>query len=221
MEYFIVWLEGIASFISPCILPMLPIYVSYFAGKENNTKRTFQNALGFVLGFTVVFTLLGALSGVFGNLVRQNQGILNLIFGFIICLFGLNFMEIVKIPLLNKVKQVEVRVKGLDVISAFVFGLAFAVSWTPCIGAFLGSALFLVTIQGEIAKGIVMLLLFSIGLGIPFMITSLFIGKLKTTFDFIKKHHKIINNICGGFLVIIGILMMTGYLSRWLGLFNK
>ena len=220
MEYFIVWLEGIASFISPCVLPMLPIYISYFGGQENSNKKALTNSLGFVLGFTLIFTILGALSGTFGNIIKQYQTIFNIIFGVIIILFGFNFMDVIKIPFLNKTKQIQVKTKQLGFFSSIIFGIAFAISWTPCIGAFLGSALLLVTIQGETWQGIIMLLLFSLGLGIPFVITSLLIEKLKTTFDFIKKHYKIINRICGIFLIIIGLLMMTGCLNYWLAMFN-
>lgn len=220
MEYFIVWLEGIASFISPCVLPMLPIYISYFGGQENSNKKALTNSLGFVLGFTLIFTILGALSGAFGNIIKQYQTIFNITFGVIIILFGFNFMDVIKIPFLNKTKQIQVKTKQLGFFSSIIFGIAFAISWTPCIGAFLGSALLLVTIQGETWQGIIMLLLFSLGLGIPFVITSLLIEKLKTTFDFIKKHYKIINRICGIFLIIIGLLMMTGCLNYWLAMFN-
>lgn len=220
MEYFIVWLEGIASFISPCVLPMLPIYISYFGGQENDTKKALKNSIGFVLGFTLIFTLLGALSGTLGSFVRQYISVLNILFGFIIVLFGLNFMDVIRIPFLNKTNQIQIKNKKLGFMSSIIFGIAFAITWTPCIGAFLGSALLLVTVHGKVLQGIIMLLLFSLGLGIPFIITSLLIEKLKSTFDFIKKHYKIINNICGIFLILIGILMMTGFMSYWIGLFN-
>ncbi len=212
MEYFIVFLEGIVSFISPCILPMIPIYISYFAGQKNDTKKTLLNSIGFVLGFTIIFTLLGLLSGTLGVIIRKYHNIINIAFGIIIILFGLNYMGLVKLNILNKNRQINANIKKLTFFSSMIFGIAFAASWTPCIGAFLGTALLLVTSQGEIVHGLMMLLLFSLGLGIPFLITSILIEKLKGTFEFIKRNYSIINKICGVSLVLMGILMMTGIL---------
>lgn len=225
MEYIITFLEGIISFISPCLLPMLPIYLSYFSGEtlqENKIQKgkTLSNALGFVLGFTIVFLLLGIFAGTFGRFIHQYQSVFNIIFGIIMILFGLNFMQVLNIPFLNQTKRLNIKMKNFSFFTSLVFGIIFSVSWTPCIGAFLGSALMLVASQGEMIKGMFMLLLFSLGLGIPFILSALLIDRLKKTFAFIKKHYKVINAICGSFLILIGFLMMTGMFSRFLALFS-
>lgn len=212
MEYVIVFLEGIAAFISPCLLPMIPLYISYFAGRNggNSKKQALINSIGFVLGFTILFVLLGVFAGTFGRLINTHMKVINIILGIIIILFGLNYMGLVRIPILNKTLQIAKNKEKFNFFSAVLFGIVFSIGWTPCVGAFLGSALMLVTTYGEITKGVIMLLLFSLGLGIPFIISSVLLEKLKTTFDWIKKHYKQINIICGIGLVIIGILMMFG-----------
>jgi Cytochrome c biogenesis protein len=143
MDYFITFLEGIVTFISPCLLPMLPIYVSYFAGQsQSDNKRTaIFNALGFVLGFTVVFVLLGAFAGRIGSVLIEHQTVVNVGGGIIIILFGLNFMEVLNIPFLNTTRQMNMNHSRTSFFSALLFGIVFSIGWTPCVGAFLGSAL--------------------------------------------------------------------------------
>ena len=218
--YLVAFLEGIITFISPCLLPMLPIYVSYFAGgsAENSKRKVLANALAFVMGFTLVFVLLGVFAGTLGRLLSAHQTAINIISGLVVIIFGLNFIGILKIPLLNKTLNLKTDTKDLGILSSFVFGTVFSISWTPCVGAFLGSALMLVSQQGSAIKGIVMMLCYSAGLGIPFVITAVLIDRLKSTFDFIKRNYKVINIISGVLLVLIGILMMTGYINHLLSL---
>ena len=187
MQYFISFLEGIITFVSPCLLPMLPIYISYFAGgKERSTKKTVTNSLGFILGFTVVFILFGALAGVLGGFLSKYQTVLNIVTGLIVIFFGLNFLGVFK---LNIFKGMNISLKeDMGFISSVIFGFVFSIGWTPCVGAFLGSALMLASQQGKALTGILMLLCYSLGLGIPFMISALLIDKLKSTFNFIKKN---------------------------------
>lgn len=216
MEYFIVFIEGIITFISPCLLPMLPIYVSYFAGGENrSTGKTLRNALGFVLGFTTVFVLLGALAGTLGGFLIRYRVVVNIVTGLIVIFFGLNFLGVLKLNLFKGMHS-GMEGKELGFFSSALFGLVFSVGWTPCVGAFLGSALALASQQGSAVKGILMLLFYSLGLGIPFVISAVLIDKLKEAFKFIKKHYKVINIVCGSFLILIGVLMMTGLLSGFL-----
>ena len=219
MQYFISFLEGIITFVSPCLLPMLPIYISYFAGgKERSTKQTVTNSLGFILGFTVVFILLGALAGVLGGFLSKYQTVLNIVTGLIVIFFGLNFLGVFK---LNIFKGMNISLKeDMGFISSVIFGFVFSIGWTPCVGAFLGSALMLASQQGKALTGILMLLCYSLGLGIPFMISALLIDKLKSTFNFIKKNYKAINIISGCLLIVVGILMMTGTLGILLNLLN-
>lgn len=219
MQYFISLLEGIVTFISPCLLPMLPIYISYFAGgSERNNKRVVQNALGFILGFTVVFVLLGALAGSFGRLLKEYHTAVNIITGLIVLFFGLHFLGVFKLPLFKGTKAA--KTDNLGFFSSTLFGIVFSIGWTPCVGAFLGSALMLATSQGNVAEGVVMLLFYSLGLGIPFFLSALLIDRLKGAFSFIKKHYRIINIVSGVFLVIIGVLMATGLLGRFLTLLS-
>lgn len=133
-------------------------------------------------------------------------------------LFGLNFMELIKIPLLNQNRQIGIKSSGNGFYSSALFGIVFSIGWTPCVGAFLGSALMLAASQGESSQGILMLLCFSLGLGIPFIASALLMQKLKTSFEFIKRHYQIINIISGVFLILMGILMATGTMGYFLSL---
>lgn len=221
MQYFISFLEGIITFISPCLLPMLPIYLSYFAGGDRNasTRLTVKNALGFVLGFTLVFIAMGALAGTVGSFFKGHQTLVNLVCGFVIVLFGLHYLGVLKFNLFQGMRR-SMQSQDLGFFSSLLFGVVFSVGWTPCVGAFLGSALMLASQQGQALTGIVMLLCYSLGLGIPFVISAVLIDRLKGAFDFIKRNYRVINLICGGLLILVGILMMTGLLGRFLTLLS-
>lgn len=206
MDYILTFLEGIASFISPCLLPMLPIYLSYFIGEDNsNTRKALINSIGFVTGFTIVFLLLSIFASSIGNLVVNYIKYIKIIFGIIIILFGLNYMEILKIKFLNKTSMRNINHKNLNFWKAILFGLLFSISWTPCIGTFLSSALLLVAKEQDILKGIIMMLIYSVGLGIPFIVSAVLIEKLKNVFQYIKSHYDIIKKISGVILIIAGI----------------
>ena len=220
MQYVISFLEGIITFISPCLLPMLPIYISYFAGGgEGSVKRTLTCAAGFVLGFTAVFTAMGALAGTVGGFLREYQTAVNIVSGLIVVFFGLNFLGVCKINLFWGSNR-RVNTTNMGFFSAVLFGVVFSVGWTPCVGAFLGSALMLASQQGHVAEGMLMLLVYSLGLGIPFLLSAALIGYLKSTFDWIKGHYGLINLISGGLLILIGLLMATGMLGRLLDLLS-
>ena len=219
MQYFISFLEGIITFVSPCLLPMLPIYVSYFAGgEEENDKKVIKNALGFILGFTIIFVLLGALAGTFGRLLNDYKVVLNIITGLIVIFFGLNFLGVFKLNIFKGTNFA--KTDNLGFFSSVMFGVVFSIGWTPCVGAFLGSALMLATSQGNVIQGVIMLLLYSLGLGIPFFISALLIDKLKGTFSLIKKHYKIINTVSGALLIVVGLLMATGLFGKFLSLLS-
>ena len=220
MQYLLLFLEGVITFISPCLLPMLPIYLSFFAAGDTDRRRTLRNALGFVLGFTIVFVIMGAFMGIMGKLVREYQTVLNVLTGDVVIRFGLNFMGVLKIGFLNRASQQDANVKDLNFFSSMLFGIVFSIGWTPCVGAFLGSALLLASQGGSLLQGIVMLLAFSLGLGIPFVVSALLVDRLKGAFDFIKRHYRVINLVSGLVLVIVGILMATGYMGYWLSLLS-
>jgi len=216
MQYLISFLEGIITFISPCLLPMLPIYISYFAGGgERSTRKTLTGAAGFVLGFTTVFVLMGALAGTLGSVLKAHQQLVNIVSGAVVILFGLNYLGVLKWNLFRGSSR-QLRTHDLGFGPAVVFGIIFSVGWTPCVGAFLGSALMLASQQGQVLTGMLMLLCYSLGLGMPFMLSAILIDRLKTAFDFIKRHYGVINLVCGSLLVLVGILMATGVLGRLL-----
>ena len=219
MEYLISFLEGIITFISPCLLPMLPIYISYIAGGGDLSRRkTLSGAFGFVLGFTAVFMALGALAGTLGGLLSRYRTAVNIVSGLIVIFFGLSFIGVIKLRFPGGGGRRAAPVTGF--LPAVLFGVVFSLSWTPCVGAFLGSALMLASQQGHALKGIFMLLAYSVGLGIPFILSALLIEKLKGTFDFIKRNYRTINTVCGALLILIGVSMATGLLGRLLALLS-
>ena len=222
MQYVVSFLEGVITFISPCLLPMLPIYISYFAGggeEERSVKKTLVNAVGFVLGFTAVFTAMGALAGTVGSFLREYQTAVNLVSGLVVIFFGLNFLGVFQVNLFRGSSRTA-NTERMSFFSAVLFGVVFSVGWTPCVGAFLGSALMLASQQGHAAEGMLMLLVYSLGLGIPFLLSAVLIGYLKSTFDWIKRHYRIINTVSGSLLVLIGLLMATGMFGRLLSLLS-
>ena len=220
MQYFISFLEGIITFISPCLLPMLPSYVSYFAGGgERSTKKTVVGALGFVTGFTIVFTALGALAGTIGSLLIKYQTVVNIVSGLIVIIFGLNFLGVLNFNFFHGIRK-NVDTENMGFFSAALFGMIFSIGWTPCVGAFLGSALMLASTQAHMVKGVLMLLSYSLGLGIPFIVSAVLIDKLKGAFNFIKSNYEIINKISGAFLILVGLSMATGLLGRLLSLLS-
>lgn len=206
MEFLITFVEGLASFISPCILPIIPVYISYFSAENKNSKKAIINSLGFVIGFTIVFILLGIFAGTLGSLIHKYSSYINIILGLFLIIIGLNYMGIIFIKFLNKSKKIKQNKKDLTLISSCFFGIIFSLSWTPCVGAFLSSALIMASTTGSVLKGATLLLLYSLGLAIPFITTTIFIEKLKKTFDFIKKHYNIINKIAGSILILSGLI---------------
>ena len=220
MQYVISFLEGIITFISPCLLPMLPIYISFFAGGgERTTGKTVLGASGFVLGFTAVFVALGALAGTLGSFLTRYQTAVNIVSGLVVIFFGLNFLGVCKLNLF-KGSHHSMAAKEMGFCSALIFGIIFSLGWTPCVGAFLGSALVMASQQGQVLTGMGMLLAYSLGLGVPFLLSALVIDKLKSAFDFIKRNYHVINIVSGILLIIVGILMATGMLGRLMTLLS-
>ena len=209
MDYILTFLEGVASFISPCLLPMLPIYISYFAGQENKSmKKTVLNSIGFVLGFTIVFLILSIFASTFGSFISNNLKILKIIFGVVIIILGLNYMQVLKLGFLNKTKRFKLNFENFNFFKSLLFGILFSISWTACIGAFLSSALMLIASKQDLVKGIILMLIYSIGLGIPFIISAAFIEKFKKMFDFIKKNFGKVKVISGLILIGMGLYMI-------------
>ncbi len=226
MEYLITLLEGIISFISPCTLPLLPVYLAYLAGGQTKQgtlpeqparRAAWSRPLGFVLGFTVVFCLLGLFAGALSALLVRHQSAVNIVLGLIIIFFGLAYLGVIPVRFAGGVEQHgDIR----SFFSAFVFGTVYAVSLTPCTGAFLGSAIMLAAASGTALKGAALLFVYSLGLGIPFLLSALLIEQLTGAFAAIKRHYGAINKACGLFLIAVGILLACGLLGRWMALLS-
>jgi len=214
---FIAFFSGLISFLSPCVLPLIPAYVSILADEDENLKKNkvLSQSLLFILGFTIIFIIMGASGALIGRLFGENIKFFRVLAGIIIIIFGLQTSEIIKIKFLYREKRFNKRVKEFGPI---VMGMAFAAGWTPCIGPILGSILLYASSQSEVATGIVMLLFYSLGMGVPFLITAILIEK----FDFVrKKIYKYmvpIKKISGIFMIIIGLLMVTNKLLVVIGL---
>lgn len=208
MTYLFTFLEGFASFISPCILPLLPAYISYFAGSEQKKSKALTNSISFVIGFSIVFILLAIIANRVGNTITAYIKYEKIFFGILIIFLGLNYIEIIKVNLFNKFKKFNANVKDLNFIKTFIFGMLFSISMTPCVGTFLSSALLLIASEENIVKGLILIILYCIGLGLPFIISSVLIDRLKNIFNFIKKNFRIVKNISGAVLIIMGIYLI-------------
>lgn len=217
MQYLITFLEGIVSFISPCMLPMLPVYISYFAGGSDRKKHTFLSALLFVAGFTLVFCAMGLFAGTLGALLGRYRTAVDLVCGLAVMLFGLSYLDLIHLPFF---RGGSVMGENRGLLSSLLFGVIYSVSLTPCVGAFLGSALMLASSRGTALQGTLLLLCYSLGLGIPFLLSAVLIGKLGAAFQFIKRHYRVINIVCGIFLILVGLLMACGLMNRLLALFS-
>ena len=216
-RFAVTFVEGIISFISPCMLPMLPIYVSYFAGGADKKHKVFLRALCFVAGFTVVFSLLGLFAGTVGKFLSEYRTAVDVVCGVIVIFFGLSYLGVIKLPFF---KGMDGAREAGSMISAFLFGMIYSVSLTPCVGAFLGSALAMAANSSSSATGTLLLVTYSLGLGVPFVISAVLIDKLRGAFGFIKRHYKVINIVSGVFLIVVGILMAAGQLTRLLSVFS-
>ena len=229
MGYLACFFEGIATFVSPCLLPLLPVYVAFFAGNAGKdasgesaldtdglNMRALVRALAFVLGFGFPFTLMGAFAGALGSLLVSYRRVLDVACGLVMVLLGLGYLDVVPVrPFAGSVRMGS-WARGAGVVSAVAFGAAFAVAWTPCVGTFLASALSLAASSGSAVQGTVMLACFSLGLGVPFVLAALLIDQLEGTFAWVKAHYDVVNRVCGVMLVAVGVLTACGYLGSWL-----
>lgn len=223
MDYLMTFLEGLLSFISPCVLPMVPIYITYLLGDDsksidnikneinskknvNNEKKLYINSLSFIFGFIIIFMIMGLFSSIIGSFLNRYKYYINIIFGIILIILGFNYLGILNIKVLNKERKINNNIKRINVLTSFILGLLFAASWTPCIGPFLASAIMRAAVSDTVLSGVFMLLFYALGIGIPFFISAIFLVKLKSTFNFIKKHYNIINKISGVLIIIFGIL---------------
>ena len=223
---FVALFAGLISFLSPCVLPIVPPYLAYMSGvalndvenKKGRPKIVFT-ALFFILGLSTVFIFLGFSASAIGTIFFEYQSLLNTIAGIVIMLFGLHFLDILRLKALDREARFEVENYQGTAFGSYVLGLAFAFGWTPCIGPQLGAILSLAASNGSIAKGTLLLAFYAIGLGIPFLIFAIFINRLNGTLKFLKQYFKIIERIMGLLLWTVGLLMLTGgfsSISFWL-----
>lgn len=224
MGFLFAYLEGTLAFISPCFLPLLPVYIGYFAGKDldeddpkKRRRRVLASAFSFVAGFTTVFILLGIFAGSIGAALTRYTTIVNAVTGTVVIIFGLSFLGLFHIPHPALATSFSGRRDGLY---AFLFGVVFSVGWTPCVGAHLAPALMLAASAQNWLLGALLLLTYSFGLGLPLIICAVAIDALKGAFDFIKKHNKTISRVSGVLLIVLGVLMMTGQMTRLFSVFE-
>mgnify|MGYP001220201566 FL=1 len=224
------FLAGLISFLSPCVLPLVPPYLCYMAGvsldqlvgeaPEPVAKRTvFASALAFVLGFTTIFVLLGATASVVGQLVARHLDVLAMIGGTIIIVMGLHFLGVFKIALLHREARWQVRNHPAGPLGSYLVGLAFAVGWTPCIGPVLGTILLVAGSKQSVASGAGLLAVYSLGLGLPFLAAGLFAGPFMRFMRRFRGHVATVEKAMGALLVVTGILFVTGQMqafSFWL-----
>ncbi len=207
MIYFLTFLNGIITFLSPCILPMIPIYIAYLTSNDSKSSSILLNALGFVLGFTTVFVIIGGFFSFIGD-VANNQFI-NYFSGGMVVFFGLNYLGVFNLNFLNIIKnRPEINLNNMNFFKSISFGMVFSLGWTPCLTTFLGFALATAASSDGKYTGLLLLFTYSLGLGIPFILSALLIKELTEVFNFIKKHYSIINKLSGLFLVIVGVLMI-------------
>ena len=199
------FLEGLISFVSPCMLPLLPVYVTYFSAGEAGKGDIFLRASAFMIGFTVVFVSLGVFAGSLGSALAAHRTAVSTVCGALVVLFGLGYLGLFRLPF----SGMKSGRTPTGVVSAFVFGLIYSVSLTPCVGAFLGAALMQAASEGGAVRGAILLLAYSLGLGVPFVVSAVLLNQFKTAFGFIKSRYNIINPICGALLVLFGIWMIA------------
>ena len=214
------FLEGLLAFISPCMLPMLPVYIMYLAAETENGKRaSVLNTIGFVCGFTLIFMAMGASATALGSMLNEHRLLLQRLSGVVITIFGLHFLGIFTIGFLDVEKKLDLKIKKRGFLGAILFGAAFSLGWTPCLGPFLGSALIMAGNTATVLQGTMLLFVFSMGLGIPYILASIFFTNIKGIFQWLRRNAKVIKNISGVILVIAGLMMTFNVFGYYAGLF--
>lgn len=220
---FIALAAGIISFLSPCVLPIVPPYLAYMSGVTLNDMSSVSSArrkaviaaLFFVMGLSTVFLILGFTASAFGAFFLQNQVFFARASGAVVVIFGLHFLGVFRIPFLDQEARLDAGDKGGSSFGAYVLGLAFAFGWTPCIGPQLGAILALAASEASVARGTLLLGVYAIGLGIPFLLAAMFITRATRLMNRIKPHMKLIERIMGGLLILVGLALLTGAFSTF------
>lgn len=228
VTYFGAFIAGLLSFLSPCVLPLIPSFITYITGlsfadlqAEHPTelvrRKTLLHSLFFILGFTIVFVLLGASATLIGSFLQQHMTAVRKAGGILIFLFGIHVTGLVPFGLLLGEKRATIKNKPAGYLGSLLVGIVFAAGWTPCIGPILASILMLAATEEKVGHGIVLLLLYSAGLGIPFLVSSLALHRFLIFFNKFKKYIRVFEIITGIFLMLVGILIFTNWLSRLSG----
>ncbi len=215
------------AFLSPCVLPMLPVYLIYLAGDAEESQQTgalrrrFINTVGFVLGFTILFVGMGATAGVIGRFLQAHRMMLQRIGGAILVVLGLHMTGLIRIGWLDQEKRMQTKqTKGLRFFSSMLFGFAFSLGWTPCTGPFLGAALFKAGAAEGVWMGMALLFAYSMGLGIPFILLSLLYEKCKSLLAFFRRHMRTVQVLAGILLIVVGLAMLFDWIGYYQRLFN-
>jgi len=216
-EYFIAFGAGLISFLSPCVLPLIPGYISYISGQSlqeilNKKEINFFPLILFCLGFSTVFVLLGASASFLGQTLLQNSEILRIVAGIIIIIFSLQLIGIINIPYLNFEKRFDAK-ESRNILFPYVIGVAFGFGWTPCIGPILGSILALASIEETLTRAVILLILYSLGLAIPFVLSGYLIQRFLLFSKNFRKNINLISKIGGIILLVTGILILTNQLQ--------
>jgi cytochrome c-type biogenesis protein len=213
---------GFLSFISPCVLPLIPGYISFVSGASLDEMRAGDAAarrhvlltsLAFVLGFSIVFVALGASASAIGRFLLGNIPLLGKIAGALIILFGLHTMGVFRLGFLDTERRAHAKRKPAGPLGAVLVGIAFAFGWTPCIGPILAGILAIAASRETVAEGVLLLAVYSLGLGVPFLLTSVAINRFVSVTARIRRHYHAIELVSGGLLVAIGVLIFTGQLT--------
>lgn len=214
---------GIISFLSPCVLPIVPPYLAYMAGTSADKVQSGRGqgpdpkivtaALFFVAGLSTVFLLLGFAASALGQAFLQFQDYFGYAAGVVIILFGLHFLGVIRIPLLFREARIDAGDQGGTPLGAYILGLAFAFGWTPCIGPVLGAILSMAAQEGSVSRGMLLMAVYALGLGIPFLLAAIFINQFMASMFRIKRHMGLIEKIMGLLLILVGVLLLTGGFS--------
>ena len=216
-EYLIAFGAGLISFLSPCVLPLIPGYISYISGQSlqeilNKKEINFFPLILFCLGFSTVFVLLGASASFLGQTLLQNSEILRIVAGIVIIIFSLQLIGIINIPYLNFEKRFDAK-ESRNILFPYVIGVAFGFGWTPCIGPILGSILALASIEETLTRAVILLILYSLGLAIPFVLSGYLIQKFLIFSKNFRKNINLISKSGGIILLVTGILILTNQLQ--------
>ncbi|MGQ0565224.1 MAG: cytochrome c biogenesis CcdA family protein [Gemmobacter sp.] len=213
---------GVLSFLSPCVLPIVPPYLAYMGGISMGEmrdgaarQRVILPALFFVMGLSTVFLFLGFTASLMGRFFLENQVLLARVSGAVVIVFGLHFLGVIRIPILDREARMQAGDRGGSAFGAYLLGLAFAFGWTPCIGPQLGAILSLAATEASLARGTALLGVYAVGLGLPFLLAALFIERSMGLMARLKRHMKVIERAMGVLLIIVGVALVTGAFSAF------